>query len=107
LNETVPDVPASLSAYGVGSFLHLEWNKSPDKDRQPVFYNLYRSETFPVDTQQPENLIAVRLTDNAYQLPIDNRIESGYYYVVTGYDRYHNESACSKPVYFVTGDFEK
>ena len=107
LNDMAPDAPASLSAYGIGSFLHLKWDKAPDKDNQPVFYNLYRSETFPVDTQQAENLIAVRLEDNFYQLPVDNRIESGYYYVVTGFDRYHNESVCSKPVYFVTGDFEK
>jgi len=107
LNETTSDAPASISARGDGSFLHLEWDKSPDKDNQPVFYNLYRSEIFPVDIQQPENLIAVRLTGNSYRLPIDNRIESGYYYVVTGFDRYHNESVCSKPVYFVTGDFEK
>jgi uncharacterized lipoprotein YddW (UPF0748 family) len=107
LSTTIPDSPASLSGYGVGSFLKLSWEKVYGKDNQPVFYNLYRSETFPIDTQNPENLIAARLPDNYFQLPIDNRIESGYYYAVTGFDRYHNESECSKPVYFVTGDFEK
>jgi len=108
LSGAIPEPPPSLSAYAInGSSLHLEWNKAPEKDNQPVFYNLYRSETFPVDTQNPVNLIAVRLTDNQYQLPIDNHIETGYYYVVTGFDRYHNESVCSTPVYFVTGEFEK
>jgi len=107
LSQTVPDAPASLSAQSTGSFLYLEWEKTPEKDYQTVFYNLYRSKTFPVDTDNPENLIAARLVDNYYRLPIDNRIESGYYYAVTGFDRYHNESVCSRPVYFVTGDFEK
>jgi len=108
LSRTIPDSPPYISARANGSLLCLNWDKTPEKDnRLPVFYNLYRSETFPVDTQNPKNLIAVRLTDNQFQLPIDNRIESGYYYVVTGFDRYHNESDCSKPVYFVTGDFEK
>jgi uncharacterized lipoprotein YddW (UPF0748 family) len=108
LNQTIPDAPKSISAYGVaGSMLRLEWDKMQGKDNQPVFYNLYRSETFPVDTSLPENLLAVRLMDNFYQLPVDNNIVSGYYYVITGFDRYHNESACSKPVYFVTGNFEK
>ena len=107
LNRTVPVAPTSISAYGTGSVLHLEWDKAPEKENQPVFYNLYRSETFPVDTSRAENLVAVRLMNNFYQLPIDNRIESGYYYVVTSFDRYHNESVCSTPVYFVTGDFEK
>jgi uncharacterized lipoprotein YddW (UPF0748 family) len=107
LSQTIPDPPATLSAYGTGSLLRLDWNKVYGNDNQPVFYNLYRSETFPVDTQSPENLVAVRLSENYYQLPVDNRILSGYYYVVTGFDRYHNESISSKPVYFVTGDFEK
>ena len=107
LSRTAPDPPASLSAYTAGSFMRLDWEKSPEKENQPIFYNLYRSETFPVDTNRPENLVAIRLTDNFYQLPINSRIESGYYYIITGFDRYHNESICSKPVYYVTGDFEK
>jgi len=107
LSRTIPDSPSCLSAHAAGSFLCLDWNKTPEKNNQTIYYNLYRSVTFPVDTQNPENLIAVSLTDNQYQLPIDNRIESGYYYVVTGFDRYHNESECSPPVYFVTGEFEK
>ena len=107
LSRTVPDAPASISAYSRGSFLLLEWEKVSDINNQPVFYNLYRSEKFPVDTNQPENLLAVRLRENSYQLQIDNKIESGYYYVVTSFDRYHNESLSSRPVFFVTGDFEK
>ena len=107
LSRTIPDAPTSLVAFSTGYYLKLEWDKVIKKDNQQVFYNLYRSKTFPVDIQNPENLFAVRLKNNSYQLPIDNRIESGYYYVVTAFDRYHNESICSRQVYFVTGNFEK
>jgi len=107
LSQTIPDAPTSISAYTAGSFMLLEWDKVSGKENQSVFYNLYRSETFPVDIRQPENRLAIRLADNQFLLPIDRRIESGYYYVVTTFDRYHNESVCSNPVYYVTGDFEK
>lgn len=107
LSRRIPDTPSSISAYTSGPYLRLEWDKAPAKDNQSIFYNLYRSRTFPVNTRDPENLLAVRLTKNYYQIPVDNHVEGGYYYVVTGFDRYHNESDCSKPVYFVTGNFEK
>ena len=108
LSQKIPSPPLDLSAHADDdSFLRLEWDIAREKDGGQVFYNLYRSDTLPGDTQNPENLIAVRLPDNYYRLPIDNRIESGCYYVVTAYDRYHNESIGSFPVYFVTGAFEK
>jgi uncharacterized lipoprotein YddW (UPF0748 family) len=107
LSRTIPDPPLSLSAQKTGYFLLLEWDKVSEKENATVFYNVYRSETFPVDLTRPENLLAARLTDRYYKIQINDRIESGYYYVVTSYDRYHHESACSKPVYFITGSFEK
>ena len=107
LSRTIPNSPLSLSAQKSDYFLLLEWDNVSGKENSTVFYNVYRSETFPVDLSRPENLLAARLTDNCYKIRINDRIESGYYYVVTTYDRYHNESTCSKPVYFITGDFEK
>ena len=107
LGRAIPNPPSAVSAYAAGSSLRLEWNKVVEKDSLPIFYNLYRSEIYPVDTQNPKNLLAIRLPYNHYELPIDNRIESGYYYVVTAFNRYHNESVYSRPAYFVTGKFEK
>ena len=107
LNPTIPNAPPAVSAHSDGSFLSLSWDNTPENGQQAIFYNLYRSETYPVDTLLPENLLATRLANSHFKLPIDNQIESGYYYVVTGYDRYRNESVCSKPAYFVTGNFEK
>jgi uncharacterized lipoprotein YddW (UPF0748 family) len=103
LNDSLPETPQSLSAVKNEAVLHLEWDKSPGK----VFYNVYRSDTFPIDTNNPDNLLVARLRNHQYELPVDDSFESGYYYVVTGYDRYHNESPSSQPVYFVTGNFLK
>jgi uncharacterized lipoprotein YddW (UPF0748 family) len=109
LSHSVPEAPRQIYARKSNDFLLLDWDsvKTSRISGKTIFYNIYRSETFPVDTSDPHNLIAVRLENNHCQIPLDNRFESGYYYVVTSYDRYHNESAASNPVYFVTGVFEK
>ena len=109
LSHAIPEAPKQIYAYKKDDCLLLDWDhvNTSEIPEKAVFYNLYRSETFPVDINNPHNLIAARLKDNFYRIPIDNRLELGYYYVVTSYDRYHNESAVSNPVYFVTGMFEK
>jgi uncharacterized lipoprotein YddW (UPF0748 family) len=103
LNDSLPETPQSLSATKNEVLLRLEWEKSPGE----VFYNIYRSETFPVDTNNSDNLLATRLRNNQYELPINDNFVSGYYYVITSYDRYHNESPSSRQVYFITGNFLK
>jgi uncharacterized lipoprotein YddW (UPF0748 family) len=107
LSNVIPTAPSSISARKINAFLHLDWDKVSQTGNQAIYYNLYRSENFPVDIDEPGNLYATRIKDNHYEISLDNRIESGYYYVVTSYDRYHNESKSSNSVYFVTGDFEK
>jgi hypothetical protein len=107
LSDNQPHTPTSISAQKAAQSLRLDWEKMPPSGNSDVYYNLYRSENFPVDTDNPQNIVAARIPDNHYEISLDNRIESGYYYVVTSYDRYHNESRPSQQVYFVTGDFEK
>ncbi|GHT70015.1 hypothetical protein AGMMS50239_37740 [Bacteroidia bacterium] len=109
LSHSTPEAPKQIYAHKNNDFLLLDWdhvNVSKTLEKA-IFYNVYRSGTFPVDTNDPHNLIATRLENNSCRIPIDNRFVSGYYYVVTSYDRYHNESVASNPVYFVTGAFEK
>jgi uncharacterized lipoprotein YddW (UPF0748 family) len=107
LSNKIPAAPLSISAYKQQDILYLDWDKAAQARNQSIYYNLYRSETFPVDTGDPKNIVAVRIMNNHYEILLDNQEISGYYYVVTNYDRYHNESKCSHPVYFVTGNFEK
>ncbi|MDR0732793.1 MAG: family 10 glycosylhydrolase [Dysgonamonadaceae bacterium] len=108
LSGSFPETPKQIYARKNRNSLLLEWDKVPTDTGNIVFYNIYRSEIFPVDIENPRNLAAVRLENNFCELPISTGSEeTGYYYVVTSYDRYHNESAASEPVYFVGETVDK
>ncbi|GHT73677.1 hypothetical protein AGMMS50262_05190 [Bacteroidia bacterium] len=107
LDKTPPVQPVNLKAVTSGIYLFLSWDKTVQPENKQVFFNVYRSETWPIDTQKAEHLLAVRLSDTMLFIPIDNSVVSGYYYAVSSYDRFHNESILCEPVYFVTGEFQK
>jgi hypothetical protein len=50
------------------------------------YYNIYASRQYPVDTSNPENLVAVRISQEQLQVPKD------MYYAVCAVDRYGQES---------------
>ena len=54
-----------------------------------LLYNIYASESWPVDTKNPENLIASRLRAQQLTIPHKGR---GLHYAVTASDRYNQES---------------
>jgi uncharacterized lipoprotein YddW (UPF0748 family) len=99
--------PVNIRAKRTGIYLGLSWSEPVQPGNRDVFYNVYRSKNLPVDVQKAENLVEARIKGSMLFIPVDDSIESGYYYVVTSYDRFHNESKLSSSVYFVTGDFEK
>ena len=107
LNTTTPVAPINMSAVSSGVYLFLSWEKTIQPENKEVFYNVYRSKTWPIDMDNADNLIAARVLDEMLFVPISEFVETGYYYAVTSYDRYHNESPVSSPVYFVTGNFKK
>ncbi|GAP72010.1 hypothetical protein SAMD00024442_21_61 [Candidatus Symbiothrix dinenymphae] len=107
LDATRPLPPHEVEGVREGDFLKLSWEAVKQPNRKKVFYNIYCSPTSPVDTSNAANLLATRVEGSAVLVPIDSTIERGDYYAVTSYDRYHNESEPSVPVYFVTGRFEK
>ena len=55
-----------------------------------LLYNVYASDTYPVDTRDGRNLIATRLQGQALAVPHNGRT---LHYAVTATDRYGNESA--------------
>ena len=52
-----------------------------------MIYHLYASPTYPVDTNDAQNL------HTAYLKKTEATVKEGYYYAVTSADRYGNESA--------------
>ena len=68
----------------------LSWQKAVDSsDGDYLLYNVYASETLPVDISNPENLIAVRQRELSLTVPHKGR---PLYYAVTAMNRYGQES---------------
>ena len=101
LHSTLPLPPDQPDANIVGDYIYLNWEYAK-QNNEKMFFNVYRSET-PIDIRDPKNLLATRLDDSVFFTPYDRDEPSGYYYLVTSYDRYHNESEGSDPIFFVTG----
>lgn len=95
LKDTPPTPPADPEIKKTGNTVQLQWQELKNSNNEKVFYNVYCSPFTPVDISNPKNIIATRLETTS--LPIKN--PSGYYYVITSYDRYHNESIASEEVY--------
>jgi uncharacterized lipoprotein YddW (UPF0748 family) len=94
LKDTPPPPPADPVIVKNGNIGKLQWEVQTHNTNEKVFYNVYYSNHTPVDISNPKNLLATRL--DATSVSIEN--PDGFYFVVTSYDRYHNESASSKEV---------
>ena len=65
----------------------LAWNPGLDNSNgNYLTYNVYTSPSYPVNTSDPRNILAVGLRNTFTQVP------SNQYYAVTAVDRYGNES---------------
>lgn len=80
--------PAAPSQIIVGNDM-LSWSAGCASNDSPnILYNVYSSTTYPVDINDPHNLIICRLPVCHAALPAKGR-----YYAVTAVDRYGNESS--------------
>jgi hypothetical protein len=67
----------------------ISWQKATDySGADYLLYNVYASETLPVDVNNPENLIATRQRDLSITVPHKGRT---LYYAVTAMNRYGME----------------
>lgn len=80
LNSQKPDMPATMQKNGKS----LSW--APIAEER-VTYNVYASTTYPVDTEDARNLVAIRLRKCNISIDSENR-----HYAVTAMNRYGNES---------------
>ncbi len=79
--------PAAPSFIKVNTGINttIEWGKAFGED---VMYNIYCSDTYPVDVNKAENILAVRYRGNSISMPSSHQM----FYAVTTLDRYGNES---------------
>jgi hypothetical protein len=104
-DSIAPSVPDKPEAVQSGDSLQITWDY-PDVSEK-LYFNVYCSENFPVDIENPENFLAARVSGARFCIPVDRSREKGYYYLITASDRYHNESRPSKVVFFYMGSLEK
>lgn len=93
LDSVAPSAPAGFEARKEGGYIHLKWNASTDNDtRNEPCYVLYGSDTSPVDTTDPANIIETRISKTSFTYAPVFPWEHYGYYAVTAIDRYGNES---------------
>lgn len=88
-----PSAPYDIQQIIVDGKTFLTWNAGEDySNGDYLTYNIYGSETYPVDTRQAENIIAIR----AYGDAIELKTSKPMYFAVTAVDRYGNESEATQ-----------
>lgn len=84
-----PEAPSLLDIIELEGRNILRWKASPcPPGSDYLTYNIYASDSYPVDTKSPQNLIIMRYKGTALTIP-EHRHS---YYAITAMDRYGNES---------------
>lgn len=86
--------PTELRRSASGAFM-LSWTPADGAASEgQLYYNVYASSRWPVDTEDARNLLLPRTARTSIPLPADREL----YYAVTATDRYGTESAaCQEP----------
>jgi hypothetical protein len=85
-----PATPSFLKLTSHDEYDVLSWDTIPYySEGQRVTYNIYGSETFPVDVEKSDNLLMADFNGSTIDIPCAKSIK---YYAVTATNRYGNES---------------
>lgn len=98
LDSIPPTAPSTLTATSKsGGYSYLEWKASTDNDtlNSPT-YVIYGSNTYPVDIDNPENVLAQRVSDTKFIYAPILPWETKKYFAVTAVDKYGNESRATQ-----------
>ena len=97
IDNVPPTAPSNLSTeQQAEGYTLLRWQPSTDNDRRNApTYVVYGSDTYPVDTSNPENILAQRVQGTEYIYAPIRPWAARKYFAVTATDRCGNESqAC-------------
>ena len=101
-----PAMPTNLSIQRDNNAATLSWdNSTQDKTTRhqastDVYYNVYASNTAPVDISDPRNIIAARTDKRSINVPLSPQTK---HFAITAIDRYGKES---RPLQSDNGDGE-
>ncbi len=90
-SSVLPTRPQGMNIKPYGEGIEIEWWGASDQSGAPYLtYNLYASDTYPVDITDARNLVAQKIRGTRIAV---NREDGTHYFAVTALDRYGNESA--------------
>ena len=100
IDNVPPTTPGNLTVTQQSDgYIHLSWLPATDNDKRNVpTYVIYGSDTYPVDTSNPENIIAQRVQGTEYTYAPIRLWTAKKYFAVTAVDRCGNESEACKQV---------
>lgn len=90
-DSIAPSTPTNPIFISPERGVHLQWTASTD-NLSPVYYRVYASDTYPVDTHNPANLIEARTDSTHYTYVPEVPWQEYLYWAVTAVDRCGNES---------------
>ena len=95
LDSIAPSAPSHLQvSVPKPGYYRLTWQAATDNDTlNAPLYVVYASDTYPVDTSDPRNIIATRVEGTEYIYAPLTPWEPRMHYAVTAIDRYGNEGA--------------
>ena len=98
LDNVAPTAPRNLEVKTDSEgYTTLRWEVATDNDKQNApMYVVYGSNTFPVDTSNPANIIAQRVQTTEYTYTTIFPWNRKTYFAVTAIDRYGNESEATQ-----------
>ncbi|MBQ6746716.1 MAG: family 10 glycosylhydrolase [Bacteroidaceae bacterium] len=94
LDHVAPTVPKNLRlATDADGYTRLSWEAATDNDpKNAPMYIVYGSNTYPVDTSNPANIIAQRVQGTEYTYAPIFPWNKKTWFAITAIDRYGNES---------------
>lgn len=94
IDKIPPTAPTHLAITALANgYTQLSWKAATDNDkRNAPTYVIYGSDTYPVDTSNPENILAQRVQGTAYIYAPILPWTTKRYFAVTATDRCGNES---------------
>ena len=94
IDNIPPSAPSKLSIEQQSDgYTLLRWQPATDNDkRNAPYYVIYGSDTYPVDTSNPENIIVQRIQGTEYIYAPIRPWTAKKYFAVTAVDRCGNES---------------
>lgn len=94
IDSVAPTAPEGLKVVAENNgYTQLSWKAATDNDkRNAPMYVVYASDTYPVDTSKPENIVAQGVRDTHYLYAPIYPWTAKQYFAVTAIDRCGNES---------------